>query len=290
MNTPDTNTTDSAVDRPEKMNRLRAALQRMERVLVAFSGGVDSTFLMAVAHDVLGNNAEAVTVSSVFFPSWEMADAQTLSAEHGWPHRILEIDPLSIASVSANPPDRCYHCKQAIFSALQRLANENGTRHVLDGATQSDEGDYRPGTRATAELGILSPLKNAGFVKSDVRALSRDMNLTTWNKPAYACLASRIPYGTPITADALARVDRAECFLHDLGYADCRVRAHGEVARIELPPHAIQSFVAHHRTVTEQRLQEAGFRYVTLDLQGYRMGSLNEALPDTIPAPEEPNA
>lgn len=259
----------------EKLLGLRDLLQGYGRVLVGYSGGVDSTFLLSVASEELGADALGVTAVSVLAPSWELADAERLASVHGWNHRALRTDPLSLMEVRENPPDRCYHCKQTLFRQLTELAREEGFAFVLDGANKSDESDYRPGSRATAELGVRSPLADVGLRKDEIRRLARERGLDNWNKPACACLASRIPYGTALEAGELERIDRAERFLHELGYSACRVRVHGEVARIELPPEAVAGFVTTHGRAAGEALRDMGYRHVAVDLKGYTMGSLN---------------
>jgi uncharacterized protein len=246
-------------------------------VLIGFSGGVDSTFLAAVAAQTLGRRALAVTIDSPFLARSELREARALARLIGIRHRVVRLDVMDDAELIANPPDRCYHCKKLDFAVLLDLARQGGLGAVCDGSNQDDDRDYRPGSRATRELGVSSPLKLCGFTKNDIRAASRKLRLPTADKPAMACLASRFPYGTPITRDALTRIEQAENALAGMGFHQCRVRLHGDLARVELPPGDLKRAVSRAANI-DKFLKKAGFRYVTLDLQGYRMGSLNEAL------------
>ncbi len=259
--------------------RLRGLLREMDGAAVAFSAGVDSTFLLRAAHEELGDHAVAVTVRSPLIPRHELEDAVAFCRAEGIRHEIIDFDALAVPVVAANPPDRCYHCKRAIFGRILELARTQGLAAVVEGSNTDDDGDYRPGRRAIAELGIRSPLREAGLSKADIRALSHEMGLPTWSKPSFACLASRIPYGEPLTAEALGRVERAERWLRDAGsgLAQVRVRAHGNLARIEVPPSDIPR-LADRADEIAAAFKGFGFAYVTLDLQGYRTGSLNETL------------
>ncbi len=252
----------------------------MESVLVAFSGGVDSTYLAAVAQRVLGDRVLAVTASSPSFPERELQEAVDLAKKIGVRHRVIRSHGLANPKYAANAPDRCYHCKLELFDLLRKIASEQRLRHVLDGSNADDTGDYRPGRKATEELAVRSPLMELGFSKDDIRAESRKLGLPTADKPSFACLASRFPYGTRITEESLRAVERAENGLRDLGFHQVRVRAHGDVARIELLPAEIARAASDEfRGRIADLIRACGYRYVAIDLRGYRTGSMNEALP-----------
>ena len=269
-------------DREVKLERLRAQLREIGSAAVAFSSGVDSTFLLRVAHEELGENVVAVTARSHSFPKRELDEAAAFCAREGVRHEIIDSEELDIPGFVANPPDRCYHCKKALFGKLIAFAQANGLAAVLEGSNMDDDGDYRPGRRAIMELGVASPLHDAGLTKAEIRVLSKRMGLPTADKPSFACLASRFPYGERITAAGLERVERAEQWLMDagLGLAQLRVRSHGDMARIEVPPADIPRLAARAEEIVAA-LKSFGFTYVALDLQGYRTGSLNETLPAT---------
>jgi uncharacterized protein len=263
-----------------KLTRLEACIRRWDRVAVAFSGGVDSTFLLKVAREVLGQNVLAVTVVSELMPRHEKADAVHLAQLIDAPHVLVETDDLSDPAFTANPPDKCYLCKKKRFSQLKIFARSKGIEIVVDGTNSDDGLDYRPGEKAARELGVESPLREAGLGKDDIRRLSRQLGLPTWDKPAFACLASRIPYHHEITAEKLQQIDAGETFLRQLNVsAQVRVRHHGRLARLEIEPAAIHKLVAEPlRTRVLDYFTGLGFQYITLDLAGYAMGSLNREL------------
>lgn len=262
-----------------KLEKLFTILSGMDSALVAYSGGVDSTFLLKVAADVLGKKLTAVTAAGPIYPAHEAAHARRIARTLGVRHIIIRPDMLSDPEFKANPPERCYQCKRRLFSRLLELARQHHAEAVLDGANHDDARDYRPGLRAAAELKIRSPLREAGLTKNEIRRLSRKLKLPTWNSPSLACLASRIPFGTELTVENLARVDRAEAHLRKLGFVQVRVRHHEAIVRIEVPGADLPRFSdpALRRRIVSY-LKRLGYGYITLDLQGYRTGSLNEVL------------
>lgn len=263
----------------EKYELLKSALLSYGSIVVAFSGGVDSTFLLKVAHDLLGERAVAVTAAPVFVPRREQNEALSFCSEQKIRQIIIPAEQLNIDSIRHNPPDRCYHCKREIFGKILEVAAQNGISTVAEGSNMDDTGDYRPGMRAIHELGVVSPLLEAGLTKAEIRQLSQELGLPTWNKPSFACLASRFVYGEAITDKRLSMVDQAEQTLLDLGFRQFRVRIHGDLARIEiLPEEFAQIMKAETRDRITRNLKEYGFSYVTLDLTGYRTGSMNEVL------------
>ena len=268
-----------------KLERLRALLRETGSAAVAFSSGVDSTFLLRVVHEELGGRVVAVTVRSHTFPKRELEEAVAFCRAEGVRHEVIDSDELSVPGFAENPPDRCYHCKKAIFGKIIGFALANGLAAVLEGSNVADDGDYRPGRRAIKELGVRSPLHDAGLTKGEIRELSKKMGLPTADKPSFACLASRFPYGERITAEGLKRVERAEQWLVDagLGLAQLRVRSHGDMARIEVPPEAIPRLAAHAAEIAAA-FRGFGFAYAALDLQGYRTGSMNEVLTKEVSA------
>lgn len=267
-------------DREQKMRKLSEYLAGLGSVAVAFSGGVDSTFLLQAAKDVLGDGVIALTAVSDFFPDRERREADAFCRERGIRQIICREEILKVPGVAENPANRCYLCKRALFEMFLAQAKRQGFSHVAEGSNLDDLGDYRPGLQAIAELGILSPLRECGFSKEDIRALSKEMGLPTASKPSYACLASRFAYGEEITGEKLAMVDQAEQLLLDLGFTQMRVRIHGTLARIEVLPEDFPRLAeAALRREIAEKLKTYGFSYVTADLAGYRTGSMNEMLP-----------
>ena len=264
----------------QRLNRLKKLLKGMGKVLVAYSGGVDSTLLLKVASDTLGKESVvAVTALSPLYPERELVGAKESAGSIGVRHILIESNELEIEGFSQNPTDRCYYCKKELFQKLSNLAKAEAIPFVIEGSTLDDDKDHRPGKKAIQELGIRSPLREVRFTKTDVREVSKDLNLPTWDKPSFACLASRFPYGEEITENALERVDQAEAFLLSLGFKQVRVRHYQSLARIEIYPEEMGRFLEDSmRERVVRRLKEIGYKYVTLDLQGFRSGSMNEVL------------
>ena len=260
-----------------KLDALKRAITGMGSIMVAYSGGVDSTFVAAMAHDLLDGRALAITGVSPSVPASEVEQAKELARHIGIAHELIETREMDDPNYVANTPDRCFHCKDGLYGRLTAMARERGFDCVADGCNLDDTGDFRPGRRAAARHTVHSPLVEAGLTKEDIRALSRERGLPTWNKPAMACLSSRIPYGTPVTVEALGRIEEAEACLRSLGLRQLRVRHHDDVARIETDEPGLELLIARRAEVVE-RLKALGYLYVTLDLAGYRSGSLNAAL------------
>jgi uncharacterized protein len=260
----------------------QAALQRYVAELggaaVAFSGGVDSTYLLKIAHDALGKNVIAVTARSCSFPERELREADAFCKREGIVHVICDSEELEIAGFSQNPVNRCYLCKSELFTKIWAVAKAHGLRHVMEGSNVDDDGDYRPGLQAVAEQGVQSPLRRAGLCKSEIRALSKWLGLNTWNKQSFACLSSRFPYGEEISPARLGMIDRAEQFLIDMGFRQVRVRFHGNLARIETDAAGFALMTQENREAIHAALKAIGFTYISLDLLGYRTGSMNETL------------
>ncbi len=261
-----------------KLRRLRQRLKDLNSCAIAYSGGVDSTFLITVAYQELGDHALAVTATSSTYPRKELKEAERYAQKLGIPHVVIHSEELDIDGFMQNTPDRCYYCKKELFQKIQRIAKKHHLAYVLDGSNADDISDYRPGAKAKEELGVKSPLQDVGLTKKEIRELSKEMRLDTADKPALACLASRFPYGTPITAELLKQVDAAEAFLGSLGVRSCRVRYHGTIARIEVLPPDFPIILTHATEIIKQ-FKDLGFTYITLDIEGYRTGSLNEVLP-----------
>lgn len=269
-----------------KYDRLTAILREMGSVAIGYSGGVDSTLLLKVAADLLGTRTVAMIGRSETYPTREFEEAMALAAEMGARVVVVRTEETDVVKFQENPPDRCYFCKTELFEKLQGVAEKEGVEWIADGTITDDLGDFRPGMKAKSEKNVRSPLLEAEFSKADVRELSRHLGLSTWDKPAFACLSSRFPYGMGITRENLTRVDEAETFLRDSGFRNFRVRFHDEkTARVEVGPEEIVRLLEDGlRQELVARLKSLGFTYVTLDLQGYRTGSMNEVLPDGIKA------
>jgi uncharacterized protein len=263
----------------EKYHSLRAALQALGSVVVAFSGGVDSTFLLKVAHDVLGDRAIAVTAASCSFPERELKEAKAFCAAQGIRHIVCQSEELDIEGFRQNPKNRCYLCKHELFEKIWAIAKAEGFQAVAEGSNMDDNGDYRPGLIAVAELGVQSPLRGASLTKAEIRQLSRELGLSTWNKQSFACLSSRFVYGETIDEARLHMVDQAEQLLLDFGFHQVRVRVHGTIARIEVLPEEFPKLLEERiRETVYHQFKALGFSYVTMDLGGYRTGSMNEVL------------
>lgn len=272
--------TEISSDLLEKYDELKKYIANLGNVAVAYSSGVDSTFLLYAAVDSIGDRAVAITSCSASFPSREKEEAFAFCLERGIKQLVYESNELENEEYIKNPPNRCYICKKALFTGMMKLANENGYNAMVEGSNVDDEGDYRPGLMAVAELGIKSPLRELGFTKKEIRELSRYFGLPTWSKASFACLASRFPYGESITKKKLQMVEQAEDYMMSLGLKQFRVRIHGQnLARIELLPSDFDKMMDDQvRSKIYETFNEIGFAYVSLDLKGYRTGSMNEIL------------
>lgn len=259
-----------------KLDTLKSIIKNYGKVGIAFSGGVDSTLLLKVAHDLLEDNAVAFTASLRSVPAFELTEADEFCKAEGIRQIVCEINELEIKEFAANPADRCYYCKKNVLSRICSEAQKLGIAHIAEGSNVDDLGDFRPGRKAVEEFGVSSPLLEAGLIKAEIRELSRALNLPTWDKPAYACLASRIVHGETITEEKLRMIEKAESFLMKNGFRQMRVRLHGDLVRIEVPPENIVELVNPDlRNAITRKFKELGFRYVSLDLDGYKMGSMN---------------
>lgn len=267
------------MDTNEKYEKLKEILKDLGSVIVALSGGVDSTFLLKVASDVLGNRCVAATAISNIYPSWEIREAGEIARELGVEYVTMDVNPLDdVKGFTSNPVDRCYICKKSIFSKLLEYSESAGIKYVADGTIADDMGDYRPGLKAISELGIVSPLLMAGLTKKEIRQLSRELGLNTYDKPSFACLATRIPYNEEINVTKLGMIDRAEEFIMSKGIRNVRVRCHGDgmIARIEVEKNDVSKFIDEDfRNAIDQNLKDFGFKYVAIDLSGYKTGNMN---------------
>ncbi len=267
------------MDLKNKLNNLKKRLEDLGSIVVAYSGGVDSTFLLSVAHDVLGDRVMAVTARSSTYPERELRAASDFARAAGIRHVVIHSEELNIEGFADNPVNRCYLCKHELFSKIKEVARQNGLAYVAEGSNLDDLGDFRPGMLAIRELEIVSPLREAGLCKDEIRILSRELALPTWDKPAFACLSSRFPYGHRITHEKLQMVEQAEQHLLDLGFRQVRVRHHGDMARIEVSiDERSRFFDAGLMDMVNEKFRALGFAYTALDLRGYRTGSMNEVI------------
>ena len=263
----------------EKLEHLRSYLKKLHSVAVAFSSGVDSTFLLKVAASTLGDKVIAVTAKSCSFPKRELNEAAVFCEKEGIRHYVCESEELNIEGFAGNPKNRCYLCKKELFEKIQVIADENQMENIVEGSNLDDNGDYRPGLLAVAELGIKSPLRECHLTKADIRALSKYLELPTWEKQSFACLSSRFVYGETITEEKLGMVDKAEQLLLDMGFHQVRVRIHGRMARIEIEPEEFGKLMEERaRNIIIEKFKDYGFSYISMDLMGYRTGSMNETL------------
>ena len=261
----------------QKLDNLRSRLLELEKVAIAYSGGVDSNFLLKVAKDTLGDKVIAVTLKAMIHSDREIEEAINYAKEFDVKHIVVNIDNFKVEKFIENNSDRCYHCKREVFKTVKEVASNHNIKYILDGTNLDDLGDFRPGLKALEELNIISPLKECGLTKDDIRKLSKEMNLNTHNKPAFACLATRIPYGTKISKDLLKKIEKSEEYLVSMGFKQFRVRSHNDIARIEVGKDEIHKFFNEDLlNKTDNKLKEIGFKYVTLDMAGYEMGSMNK--------------
>lgn len=263
--------------RKEKVSDLQSILTEMKSVLIAFSGGVDSTFLLKIAKETLENNVLAVTADSAIFPSSEISDAKKIAKDLGVRHRVIEVDLLKRKDVRKNPENRCYYCKKNLFEEFSKIAENENLNQVVDGTTSDDFEDYRPGLRAVRELGVRSPLAEAGLVKEEVRRFSKELEIPVWDKPSTSCLATRISYGTKINKGLLGKIEKLEDFLKKLGFRTVRVRHHQNIARIEVSQNSLGEVIENREKILE-KFRKENYDYVTLDLDGYNEGSMNKEL------------
>ena len=261
----------------QKLESLRNRLLELGKVAIAYSGGVDSNFLLKVAKDTLGDKVIAVTLHAMMHSDREIEEAINYAKEFDVEHIVVSIDNFKVDKFIENNSDRCYHCKREVFKTVKEVASNHNIKHILDGTNLDDLGDFRPGLKALEELDIISPLKECELTKEDIRKLSKEMNLNTYNKPAFACLATRIPYGTKITKELLKKIEKSEEYLVSIGFNQFRVRAHKDIARIEVGKDEIHKFFNEDLlNKTNNKLKEIGFKYVTLDMAGYEMGNMNK--------------